>query len=100
VKCELCAECKAKLTGKQLSPEERKSVKEARETHLQQVLKERQAWHRRIEKCKTSDECLAIYLDGMDQDKTDIPRLTTQDVKELTEPMKVRFVFFVISCLN
>jgi hypothetical protein len=33
---------------------------------------------------------MAIYLDGMDQEKTDIPRLPSIDIREYGTSMKVR----------
>ena len=91
MKCELCAKCHAELQRKDLSADQKAATRAVKQAHLHQILKERQSWHARILECQTSDDRLAIYLDGMDQDKTDIPRLPTQDVKEIiSAPMKVR----------
>ncbi len=47
-------------------------------------------YYRRDNCLESDEECATIYLDGMDQQKTDIPRLRTQDIREITQPMKVR----------
>jgi hypothetical protein len=60
---------------------------------MREMIRERHLWHERIQTCKRQpDECMAIYLDGMDQDKTDIPRVANQNFKDLADPMKVRLI--------
>lgn len=58
------------------------------------MVAERRAWHdRRDQSLESERDYAAIYLDGMDQAKTDIPRLPTQDIrdiKDLNKPLKVR----------
>jgi hypothetical protein len=73
-----------------LSIEEIEAITKEKSDHLERVIGERRAWHARIRECKTSDDVFAIYLDGMDQDKTDIPRLTNINIKEFGSNMKVR----------
>lgn len=56
-------------------------------------------WHARRDRCLESDRDYAtIYLDGMDQNKTDIPRLLAQDIREAyaANPMKVRYFFIML----
>jgi len=78
-----------KLANKTLREEERARVRDEREKHLQHILKERMLWHERMEECReaTQNQVMAIYLDGMDQKKTDIPWTTNYD---FDKRMKVR----------
>lgn len=98
MKCKVCAACSEIIKNKSLPKETRQKEREKYEAHLKEVLQERLEWHHRRDHCLESEECATIYLDGMDQQKTDIPRLTTQDIREITNPMKVRYdlwFFFV-----
>jgi transposase-like protein len=96
VKCDVCAKCKAKRQQKKLTPAEIKAIKDEKYEHLKQVIGERQSWHDRISRSKNTTECIAIYLDGMDQEKTDIPRLSATDVGTFGSTMKVRFEHFLL----
>ena len=106
MKCKVCATCSDTIKNKTLSKELRQKERDKYEAHLKEVMKERLQWHYRRDHCLESEECATIYLDGMDQQKTDIPRLTTQDIREITQPMKVRYVpcfffffFFFFFCV-
>lgn len=91
VKCKICAACNAVLKNKSTPKELKIKEREKYEAHLKEVMKERLQWHYRRDHClESEEECATIYLDGMDQQKTDIPRLRTQDIREITQPMKVR----------
>lgn len=69
------------------------SLMEKRSKHLLKVCDERKIFHGHIqESLRPNSQSLVIYLDGMDQQKTDIPRLRSQDVKETGSILKVRFV--------
>jgi hypothetical protein len=65
-------------------------IKKEKNEHMKQVIAERQTWHQRIKEYKTTDNACAIYLDGMDQEKTDIPNLPNIDVKSFGSNLKVR----------
>jgi hypothetical protein len=56
------------------------------------VTNERKTLHARIHQGLTTDDSFMIYLDGMDQEKTDIPRLSMVDTNEFGSRMKVRSV--------
>ncbi len=91
VKCKICASCNDIIRNTNYTKERRKQERKTYEAHLIEVMKERLRWHYRRDDCLASEgECAAIYLDGMDQQKTDIPRLCTQDIREISKPMKVR----------
>lgn len=94
VKCKFCGQYNAILRNSSTDKEERKLIRAKYEAHLQEVVAERRAWHdRRDQSLESERDYAAIYLDGMDQAKTDIPRLPTQDIrdiKDLNKPLKVR----------
>lgn len=73
---------------------ERNQIKEEQKVHLDRVLGERLAWHMRIQECRDSldESVMAIYLDGMDQDKTWVPRVSFRETDKKTDPvLKVRY---------
>ena len=85
-----------------LSPEEKNELKKQRHEHLQTVMQERAAWHRRIRlatnppppplgSLDSRPPHMAIYLDGMDQDKTDIPAMGDEEAQKYGKPMKCRY---------
>ena len=87
----MCGSCNEIIKNKSISKEVKQKEREKYEAHRKEVMKERLQWHYRRDNCLESDEeCATIYLDGMDQQKTDILRLCTQDIREITQPMKVR----------
>ena len=48
---------------------------------MDRVLAERLSWHNRMQECRDSlnEDVMAIYLDGMDQEKTWIPKLSYKE---------------------
>ena len=87
--------------NKDLTAQERKALKEERDEHIQVVIRERLAWHRRIKLATSAPSslgspdpirppCMAIYLDGMDQAKTDLPGMSQDEVNKHGNPMKCR----------
>jgi hypothetical protein len=100
MKCDLCAKFKAQRSQNDLSLQAKRDLRDQKRAHLGKVILERQAWHKRISLCKSTVEgkdpdCFAIYLDGMDQEKTDIPRMKTTDVRAFGKPLKVRSLLFL-----
>ena len=95
---------KEQCKNKSLTTQERKALKDDRAEHLQVVIKERLAWHRRIRLCTSAPSSLdlvpdrlpsmAIYLDGMDQAKTDLPGMSQDEVTKHGAQMKCRFSLF------
>jgi hypothetical protein len=69
---------------------ERTAIKVKKRDHMLLVVTERQYWHKRINQCKKDPNYFAIYLDGMDQDKTDIPRMTSVNAREYGKSLKMR----------
>jgi len=59
-----------------------KRIKADHKVHLDHVIGERKSWHHRMLECKNSldEETMAIYIDGMDQEKTWIPRLAYKSI--------------------
>ena len=67
------------MQNTQLPKEEKDAARKEREEHIERVVGEKQGWHARMKECLRPDaDSLAIFLDGMDQDKTDIPRWEKQ----------------------
>lgn len=95
MKCDDCAGFDAKLraTNPQPSKEMKAKIREERKKHLDIILGERKAWHARILECADSldEEVMAIYIDGMDQDKTWIPHVPHKEQDKMSEKvLKVR----------
>jgi len=83
VKCKVCAECKRQLELKDLDPQTRSDVLAQKKQHRQLLYKERKSWHERMRESLTQEDCLTIYLDAMDQEKTDIPRLKYSNCEKI-----------------
>ena len=83
MKCTECSDFTRRLrqTQPKLSEEEKKVVRDERKVHLDRVLAERLSWHNRMQECRDSlnEDVMAIYLDGMDQEKTWIPKLSYKE---------------------
>ncbi len=97
MKCEVCAECASRLRQLNLTTEEKAETRAERKVHLDRVVAERMAWHNRIIECRDSldESVMAIYLDGMDQEKTWIPHVPYKEQDKLSEKvLKVRYAFF------
>lgn len=99
VKCETCIAIRAKLQKDSKSTlEEKAAARQEKHEHLLLVGKERHAWHYRMFQAKTSKDTAAIYLDGMDQNKTEIPQV--KHAKHLNDvnlkPLKTRLTWPIL----
>ncbi len=57
--------------------EEKKFEREKFDAHLKIIQNERRLMHQRMNECRSNPKRMLIYMDTMDQDKTDIPRFST-----------------------
>ena len=57
------------------------AAKKVWDRHIDQCVEERNLFHERIRECINKDKppAMLIYLDGMDQKKTDLPRFAGKD---------------------
>ncbi len=93
MKCEICGRFKEQISNPNLTREEKKQARQKFDVHLQLIQNERRLMHQRMKQCMSDAKRMLIYLDTMDQDKTDIPRLQHMNVKEGHTALKVRFFF-------
>ncbi|XP_006815072.2 uncharacterized protein LOC102804474 [Saccoglossus kowalevskii] len=88
-KCTICTNLK-ELYEKATTNFEREKINGLLKLHMDQVEKERKRYHYHREKAeKEPEELLTIIIDGMDQNKTDLPHLMTED-KATSNLLKLR----------
>lgn len=76
-KCEKCEDYHEQIVSA-TDPNERESIKRKRVKHIKFVRKERLVYHRWRKRCMENPEkYICIILDGMDQNKTNIPFFNT-----------------------
>jgi hypothetical protein len=81
------------LRNKSASKEERLKYQELQLQHSVEHTTERQFMHERmIEARNNPEDVLMIYLDGMDQAKTQIPQSSSIDTKEKFELLGMRLI--------
>ena len=104
----MCNKYKDSRTNSALSAAEKKEAKKQQDEHLQQVVKERLALHQRIRSATSPHPpgspdprppFMKIYLDGMDQEKTDIPHMEKDEIQKHGKPMKCRCSCLIRSSL-
>ena len=82
MKCNECSDFTRRLRATpRPTEEEKKKIREDRKRHHDKVLAERLSWHNRMQECRDSlnEDIMAIYLDGMDQEKTWIPKISYKE---------------------
>nr|XP_006821263.1 PREDICTED: uncharacterized protein LOC102800784 [Saccoglossus kowalevskii] len=78
-KCATCTQLK-ELYEKATTNHERERINHLLKLHMEQVERERKRYHYHREKAeKEPEELLTIIIDGMDQNKTNLPNFMTED---------------------
>ncbi|CAM9955529.1 unnamed protein product, partial [Heterosigma akashiwo] len=89
-RCKFCESLQRRIL-KAKTRKEREQLKDIRRRHVQKQRLEREAYYRNILwATKDRTKYLSIIIDGMDQQKTDIPVLSTK--VSLTSPLKNRVI--------
>lgn len=76
-KCEQCEDFHEQIISSR-DPREREAIKQRRVQHIKFVRRERLVYHRWRKRCKDEPEkYMCVILDGMDQNKTNLPSFNT-----------------------
>jgi hypothetical protein len=87
------------MRNKKTEEKDRVTARRERQKHFGLTRDERKVWHEHMkESIRDGSESIAIYLDGMDQNKTDIPRVDHEDSIEKGSLLRVRYDFCFFFC--
>ena len=96
-KCDQCEDFHEQIISSK-DPMQRESIKNKRVQHIKFVRKERLVYHKWRKRCREHpDKYVCIILDGMDQNKTNIPSFNTG---ESPEGITVRIIGAIVHSLE